>query len=263
MVTYLSGTEVVFTQPMVNAQGVTIRPTACSVRVLDQDENELVAPAVIAVDESTDSVDVTISDANNTLAVGVTRGLRQLEFTISDVDGTYHVSARYLLKGEHLLVIGDNSFQTYNQALVRAASMTDLGTWESSSEEKRIKALEEAYRTIAPINYRYTRDNWQDYAYLSVDDVFSVLDLRELTKDEILQLPAEFLEALQFGQIAEANFVLGGSRIEDKRSIGLMSETIGESSNMFRTGKPLKLPMSEAAMRYLQGYINFTVRAGR
>ena len=87
-------------------------------------------------------------------------------------------------------------------------------------------------------------------------------NIGNISEVDLTLIDSDLLAAIAKAQIAEADFMMGGDTVEDKRRTGLMSETVGESSNMFRPGKPLVLAGSEKALRYLTGYITWSRRIG-
>ena len=87
--------------------------------------------------------------------------------------------------------------------------------------------------------------------------------LKDLTSEEWGYLPTHFKDSLKQAQLIEACVILGGDPIGDRRDQGLLSKTVGESSEMFRAGMPTKHAISPTAMAELRGYIDRSVRISR
>ncbi|GAL22948.1 hypothetical protein JCM19235_1249 [Vibrio maritimus] len=61
----------------------------------------------------------------------------------------------------------------------------------------------------------------------------------------------------------EAEHLLGGDGTEDLRAKGVMSYTVGEVKQFFRTSKPLDLVVSKHALRYIGRYVQYNRRLSR
>lgn len=237
---YSDGSIVSITLPYVDENGTELTVTAATYRVLDQDDVELVAETALA---GLDVADIVIPAIHNTLSGGI-RTIRTIELTMVTDAGTFTTGTRYVVESTQVLIVGGTSFQTYNESVLSGMDIFGLDNWSQASDRDRKKALIEAYYSIVAMT-------------------FTIGDISLYDEANILALESELLIALRKAQVAEANSVLGGNSIEDKRRIGLMSETIGESSNMFRPGKPLILPVSNAAMTYLSKYVSWSVKVNR
>lgn len=244
-----AGNDVIRTLPFVK-DGESVTPDSASYRVLDADGTELVAATAITISPGSTSCKITVSAAHNTLN-GVTRGMRVIELSIV-ADGATRVSKdRYIIESSDGLEVDNNSFVTMNEAILRALDMTATEGWDAASDRDRTAALIEAYSQVYKLQF-----------YIG-DFAAEPFSLKELTTDQYAELPVDFMSALKCAQVAQANSLLGSEWITDKRDNGLMSETIGESSNMYRPGKPLSMPVRRRAMQCLSGYLALTKRTGR
>jgi hypothetical protein len=158
-----------------------------------------------------------------------------------------------------------NSFQTYPEAIQLSREIPGLVAWGAKTDIERSAALVEAYERLIRLGYRIPRPEVD-----TMDRIDSglALDLSPrhweiMTIGDFDGLPARFTRALRKAQIAEAEDILGGDVIAGRRKAGLLSESVGESSMMFRTGKPLNLGISGAALAYLTGYINIRMTTVR
>lgn len=250
MKAYKDASEVVVTTSLVDDDGNAIVATEGTYRVLDQDDNELVASSALTVDAQATEVQVTVPSAINTLGVGELRGLRVIEYSLVTAAGVVELIDTYLVEASSVLVVFENSFMTYHQALMVAFEVPSTPGWDSAGRQTRIAALKEAYIAINTLRF-------------TVADFLTDFALVDMTADDISAIPTDFQLALRMAQIATADLALGGDPIDHKRRMGLMSETIGESSNMFRPGKPMLDSIGQRAYRYLAPYLSIAHKIGR
>jgi len=258
---YKSGAEVNIHQDMMDYDGQTIYPDSASYRVEDEDGVEIVADTAITYDPDDTDVQLVIDAAHNTLAVDDWTKMRVviITFVLDGHDFTF--THRYIVRQGERLSEWDNSFQTYNSAVMKAFDVTSTEGWDYSSEENRQTALIEAFENIGMLRFSGSAIWSSEDSITTVGGLYganSDIQLGSLTTDEINELPSHFIETLKKAQVVEADFLLGGITVEDKRRSGLMSETIGESSAMFRPGKPLIFPVSNRTLRVLTGYLSNT-----
>lgn len=248
MKTYGDGSDVEMIIPFLTERGDAFVPNSLSYRVLDQSGAELVASAVIAYGGEEEAV-ITVDSVSNTLGADETRLMRVVELSAVTDEGIVVVEGRYVIESVTYIGVGDNSFQTYNEALLIELDLIGVDSWAESPIHKKKAAMIEAYTNITKLAFRLQGS--QDRLFAGTRDVA----MRDLSASEIAALDADMLLAVRKAQVVEADVILGGDPIADKRKTGLMSETIGESSNMFRPGKPLVMPVSDRALRYLSPFI--------
>ena len=262
---YPAGTAVTVALPLVDLNGDTITPTGLSARVLDQDGVQLVAPYAPSNTDGDAEIEITVPASANQVASGLAG--RTVELTITTANGTYNQSNSYLIEAMIAFTVPNNSFQSYVQALITAEMLPNLMEWGMANDEDRQRAMLEAYARLTRIGYRI-RSNQE----LAQDRIADVLDGEErvapgwwpqMTVSEWNALSSRFRKAMCRAQIIEANEVLRGVRPDDKRRMGILSESIGESSMMFRVGKPLDLGISQAALRELTGFLDLRATVGR
>lgn len=247
MNTYLHGFDVSLS---VSLQGIAA--TSFTYRVLDSAGAVVVAEsAPIAVLAGTTSVPIVVPASANTLAADVYADIRKVELRVTAADGTRPISELYAIEAADVLVEGVNSYQNYETAELTAMFTQPLDMWESTPRAARIAALVEA------------RDRIGRLSFVEMDAFDGVFSINDLTAVEFATLSEPLRKALKKAQLVEADYILGGSAVDHKRDQGLMSETIGESSNMFRPGKPLDLPVTKRTARILTGHISFAARIGR
>lgn len=253
---------------LVDSQGVSVEPTAVSYRVLDQDDVEISAEAVVGTFSAGDTkVAVTTSSLENTLDESETRGMRvvQLLMTLSPGAVITH-SYEYFIETDSILEVDFNSYQTYNSALLKVLEMPEMVAWNTASKRERMGALIESYHRLGRLAYELGDDDSQVTDYES-KVIFNGEYINDLNNDytiaELDLIDETFVQMLQKAQIMEAAVILGNDPIEDQRRDGLMSASVGESSNFFRPGKPLELAVSKPAIRYLSGYVRYKRTIGR
>lgn len=260
---FLSATEVKLTIPLQDESGNALTPSSVSYRVIDQDGVEKVPLTVIAGYVSGHiSVEVTVPAGIN--AVTAPRELRVIELQLSIDGNIVMLNEIYIVQAADPLVPGVNSYQTLAKAQLNATQVAVMSAWHAATANERISALIEARDHINQLSFRLGNSLGQDnIAYSFESSSVLVGDLRLLTEAQFNQLPEKFKRALELAQVVEADAILGGDITADKRKLGLMAETIGESKLMFQSGKPLDLPISKRALGYLKPYVSFTLRAGR
>lgn len=275
---YRANTNVTVTVPLTDADGNAYAVSAVSYRVVNQDESELVALGSLAdyTSGETEAV-ITVSNTVNQLAVGNVRELRNVEVLITEDNGNQVVIRYpYAIEAAEVLVVGDNSFQTYAQSLLTAMEIADIPAWQAASEQERITALMTARDHIVQLNFTmlagyfdqsniaYFGDMQFQTPYITKNNVaFLGGNLDLLKPAQYAVLPEKMKKKLRLAQVVEADSILGGDPIKDQRQAGLLSTSIGEVSQMYRTGKPVELPVCKRALSYLSYYITFAKRIGR
>lgn len=262
---YQAGAAVTVAFPLVDLNNDPINPTALSVRVLDQDGVQLVAPYAPPNTDGDAEIEVTVPASANQVISGLAG--RTVELTITTSTGSYLKTITYLLERSIVFDVPKTSFQTYVQAVIVAETMPNLVEWGMASDEDRERAMLEAYSRLTRIGYRIRRR--EDLAQSQISDI-AYADQRvppswwpAMTLSEFQALETRFRKAICRAQIVEANEVLRGVRPDDKRRMGILSESIGESSMMFRVGKPLDLGISQAALRELTGFLDMRATVSR
>ncbi|CAO3459764.1 hypothetical protein [Azospirillum argentinense] len=264
MKTYPSGSAATVTIPFVDDNGDPVIPTAAAVRVLDEDGGVLLASHALAVAPGDTEAVYTVSGALNTVAAGKT--VRVVVVLLTTADGAVEVQVPYVVRAGSELVVPRTSFQTYYQAILLAQDMPRMDGWGRAGEAERTAALIEAYDRLTRIGYEVRRPTGLD-TLNRLDpgwvEHYRPRDWPLLTPEQFRAADAGWRMALRKAQIVEADIILNGDVIAGRRRAGLMSETIGESSMMFRAGKPLSLGVSEEALRYLTGFVTLRAMTGR
>ena len=253
---YQEGAAVTVTLPFEDSAGTELTPTSARYRVLDKDRAEVVAWTAHTINTGDVAAKITVPLASNTLGVGLVRDVRIVELEMTTPEGVVISDESYIIEKNQVLTVFTNTFQTYEEAVLNSIDMGNLEAWNYSDDRDRKAALIESYRRIGKLRLSPYPD--VDDLPDALDTVFHTGDFRmnvDVTQTEWDLFPAVFQESVKLAQIAEADIVLNGDPMWDKRSGGVISETIGESSQFFRPAKPLTLPVSARALRYLKGYV--------
>lgn len=259
---YTPGKPVAVTFVLASESGEALTPTAVRSRILD--ENDTVLQDWADVIDFADTVVITVLGALNILTPPAQRGARVVELEVTTDSGTLQFSESFLLQGPTALTFGINTFQTYAAANVYAADFVplQLAGWHAASRDEQEKALIEAHGRILRLPIAFERDSDQ-----SVDGewagLFGMPMLRDLTPTQINALKPGMLKALRAAQLVEASEILQGDPVRAARASGLLSNTNGESSQFFRTAKPLELPVSPRALEFVQRWVRFGASIGR
>lgn len=262
---YPEGTAVTLALRFVDLNGDPVSPTAVSVRVLDETGAVLVPVTILGVLGGDTEAEVTVPAPANALGA-TTAGIRLVEMTMATPAGPVIAIERYVLRRSARLAVLVNSFQTYEQALLLALEMPRMDGWALADDNARTAALIEAFERLTRIGYAVPNPA------LDIESVLDPSYVREISPRKWRAidaaafeacLPAPFKQAIRKAQVAESDVILNGDAVAGRRRAGLMSESVGESSMMFRPGKPLNLGVSEQALAYLTGYVDLRVKVGR
>ena len=289
---YLAGTPVTLAVGMQDRSGNELNVDSVSYRVVDQAGTEVVAKTTLATFSPGDTQAVIeIAAALNTIAAlpaSITsaqidsfnvRGARTVELFLLIDGNTVAMNRSYALEPTDPLVTGVNSFQTFAQAELTSIDVPNVSGWDGATDKEKIAALVDARSHICQLNFWMlnSNQNWgQDNLNFVPEGSYQTPyaaggnrmfifsgNLSLLTPAQFDRMPARFKAALRLAQIAEADFILGGDESASRRREGILSETIGDVRQQFRFGKPLDLPVSNRAMRYLSQFVSMSKKMGR
>ncbi len=267
MNSYAAGTAVTVTIPLEDLNGDALTPTALSWRLVNENEVEVKAPTALAVDPAATEVIILINQSYNMLVDMQASALREIELSVTTAAGVILLRAAYLVAAPVGINVLKNSFQTYGQARLLATQIPNLLGWETSDENLQRTAMAEAFVRLTRLGYRikeYTGDAlWQSKIDPTYDTRISPRAWSMIARSDWDDLPLPFRTAMARAQLIEANEILSGNVIEDRREAGLLSESIGESSMMFRSGKPLQMGVSARALREVEGYVDIRMTTTR
>lgn len=271
---FLANTSVTLVIPLVDRDGNQVTATAAEYRVVSGDGTELVSkiavPGFVAGNAATVTVSALLNQMSAINPTAVTsaevgavsvRQTRTVELYILVSGNAVVVSKSYAIEPVNTLITGLNSFQSLAEAEATAIEVVNIRGWDEASSNARVAALMEARLNICQLQFSITGISQSNVSY-SANQQISV-SVGELTPVQYSALPATFRAALQRAQVAQADFILGGDASDSLRQEGITLDVTGESRQAFRQTKPLDLPVSKRALRYLSSYVSFSKRIGR
>lgn len=224
---------------------------------------------IYQTEENVEKIEVKIDKKYNQLAEGETLGYRRLVINISDNIGTSTDSVEYILEGELDLIPMKNSYQTFGEAQLNVAKISGLDDWESIPMSTKLAALITAYNKIGKLNFAIPvkSDSLSEDAHTSIFGVtqteIEIPNLNSLSLDEFEALDEGFKNAIKMAQVVEANSVSGFDAATEMKRNNVLSYTIGETSQMFKTGNTYVSSLCSDAMDILNGYIVRKLRIAR
>lgn len=258
MQTYLAGASVTLILPFVDIDGDPVTPTGLSVEVTDEDGAEIVAASSAAFTPGDTDLSYTVSGANNTLSSELL-GARMVRMTITTDSGSHLVKDSYVIRAETIVSVPSNSFQTLIAAEISASRLYDISSYESATDMDKELALIQSYHRLTQLvvapdgtgqSYNQSKLTFGDSNTILNKSVYESLTLAEWNA-----LPTEFKTAMKEAQIIESDSILAGDLYGKKHQTGLLAETIGESSIMFRSIKPLDNGVSKESLRRIKHYL--------
>lgn len=269
MNTYLAGTPVQLAVNFTDTDGNALSVAAANYRIVDDNSTEIQAstsfdPTLNTLTIASELNQIAAIDLNALTSEQIDEvrlcEARIVEFELTLDDGNiYPYDIAYVVVPRERLIAGLNSFQSLRQAYLSAMSVPGTTVWNTASEDDRVAAMIEARLRICSFKFR---DVTLGQSYLNESQVIG--DLSRLPPKDFNSLTARFRKALCFAQIAEAEEILGGG---DQSSLfrrnGLISQTIGETQEIYRSSKPTDMQVSKAALRYLSSYISLSQQIGR
>jgi hypothetical protein len=184
---------------------------------------------------------------------------------VSFIDSTGNTSAgsiKYVVRNGSRLVKFVNSFGTYNELVVVASGLSSAEQWLSLSEAEASKQVNEAWARISRLKLKYTIDV-VDQARFTEGLTYYIEDMALITQADWNAFPDHFKRALLQAQIIEALSIANGDPVTEKRRLGIISETIGESKMFFNNRAPLSFGIDATTMEVLKRYFNLTYRLSR
>ncbi|MDX5412912.1 MAG: hypothetical protein LPK02_07675 [Rhodobacterales bacterium] len=240
-----------------------ISPASAAYQVFDDEGVQVVPTTPVALTGDEESIEITVVAADNT--VTGSNGARTVVLTLQSAGKSFQLSQTYVLENFGFLSVPSQSAMTLPQAMILARSMSTavMEAWEFADDRERQGALQDAWSRLCRLPYL----PWRDYEERPGSGADRLIKgefrLDDLTNDEWALLPDHFKKALKRAQLIEAAVVLGGDPSWDRRQDGLISKTVGESSEMFMTRKPGMTTISPKAHEELRGYIRRSIRIGR
>ncbi|EDS8550620.1 hypothetical protein AU593_004193 [Salmonella enterica subsp. enterica serovar Derby] len=239
--------------------------------VKDSEGSILISDEPIEITEGQMSIPVVVSADHNQLSEKE-RDLRHVIVKATASGLTHEERKMYVLLNNFELLIPGQSFATVADAQMQAIDMLNGDTLLADGEglmrkrlieaTRRVKTLPFSIRKILRIDFdRYERPqnmlNVYDIPW-GVDGVYrhDLVDWERMTQDKFDELPDYFKEALMLAVVNEACEIANGNDVAAAREDGILSESIGETTNMYRTGKAANVRVARSTWRRLTSYIN-------
>lgn len=239
--------------------------------VKDSEGSILISDEPIEITEGQMSIPVVVSADHNQLSEKE-RDLRHVIVKATASGLTHEERKMYVLLNNFKLLIPGQSFATVADAQMQAIDMLNGDTLLADGEglmrkrlieaTRRVKTLPFSIRKILRIDFdRYERPqnmlNVYDIPW-GVDGVYrhDLVDWERMTQDKFDELPDYFKEALMLAVVNEACEIANGNDVAAAREDGILSESIGETTNMYRTGKAANVRVARSTWRLLTSYIN-------
>lgn len=269
---YKSGSTVPVTVPLPLDGSDPLIPTAVSVTVRDE-TGVVITTLTPSLPVSGDTeITVEIAAGYNMLAANVRKAARAVEVVFTTAKGVFTDTAHYIVESNIQLVVLTNSFVTYPEALMVRTDIPTLNGWDAATDSARMAALMVAHWNMCAMRYRYRvglagQSRISDFGGTSTDPygrVYAqVSDIRNTLDYEWAEFPDDFKTALKRAQVVEADVLLKGDPVGDKRRSGIVSERIGESAMLFRQVPEAQFAISRDAMNHLKGFLVHGVRIAR
>lgn len=231
-------------------------PTGASYGITDQAGVILKPDTALPVAVEDTSVTIPIEADLTQLDAGTRRKMLVITLVVNDADGvTEKFVEQVVIQDLTTLAIPGESFQTVNEAVLRSMDIPQVSNWESADYSERHKALIEAAYRIKKM--RFDLDREFDASFPEFDLEAGEHLFEDMTKADFDRLPVKFLNDLFTAQILEADDILSyGNSAASKRKDGILSDTVGETSQMFRTGKPIATEVCTRAYQQLNRWMS-------
>lgn len=242
--------------------------------LFDEDGEKLTSGTVADFDAQSSKIVVSLSSTDTALADGLFNAGREIVVTVTDATGDeVEVRDYFVVVAPHPLTFPGNTFLSYPAALaLRGTFGPTLAGWDRTLDHSaRQAALIHAHANLSRVRYNVglpVGGSEKDYAAYGegTDFFFDALErvsLFGITAERFNALPAHFTRAITRAQLVEADVLLGGDLVGQKRKDGIISETIGESSTFFSSKPYLTLPFSRQAYELLKPYVRIRVSISR
>lgn len=255
--------------PVDNTTGNGVVATSIVAKVYDGEGLQILTDISVTLPHNNaTSLELIVPETYNILPVDKVKDIRKVKFYYTKADGTVLTSdSKYVIKADEELIVLVNSFMSFDTAELISEDLPDIDMWKSSEEADKISTLKNSYLKISSlkfkVKYRESFNTYWDKDGYDGDLSYFIDDITKISLDQFNKLPPEFIFALRAAQVLQANGIMDGSVVEERRSEGVISETIGESKMFFSSRPVLKKPLCNAAMEILSKYLYKKVQIGR
>ena len=113
--------------------------------------------------------------------------------------------------------------------------------------------------------YRYKLFTDEPFDHVEFEAIADIIPygFEDMTKAQFEDLPPRFLRDVKLALVVEANEVLGVESAQEKRRSGVLSDTVGETSQMFRSGRPMDTIIGNRAMSHVKRWVDTAWRVRR
>lgn len=240
-----------------------ITPISATVSVYDDAGTVLIADQAVAVVGNETVIEITVAAGDNTITGS--SGARTVVLDVTTATGTVQLDETYVLELTGFLTVPAQSGQTVPQSMILSRNMAQitLEVWNDASNSQRRAALMEAWSRISRMPFKPWRDHETIPDAVPQDVSLGLTRVNELSSEMWALLPSHFTDALKRAQLIEACVLLEGDPTWDRRQDGLISKTVGESSEMFSNRKSVMSSISPKAHREIRSYVHRSITLGR
>lgn len=257
MNTYLQGVNIDINIPLLNDIGEDLDNVSKVTWIL-YDENEKLLTSGEVTDFDEELASVRVEAKYNLVDKDEQSEVRLLVATLMcDNEKSYTHKFYYILQSEAILQYGKNSILTYMQALKLTPTIATLVSWNSATEAQQKTALLNAFTNLSRLRlHRGCAGDDADYeAYRVIGS--APVTLTDFPEKAWAKFSTQFKKDFQLAQMMEAEYLLGGDGVEQLRHKGVMSYTVGEVKQFYRTSTPLEMGCCKDALRYVGRYIQY------
>ncbi|MDC9582346.1 hypothetical protein PSI15_12360 [Xenorhabdus sp. PR6a] len=234
----------------------------------------------IAIESGDLSVSFSVSGEHNELAGDKSKDIRRV--IVKSVTQSGRVSEYeqyYAIIGSLDLSVPGESFVSLMEAKLAAMDMYVSDSFLMLNDHTQRQALMEATKRLKNMRfdikkiYKISENEYERPQnvltantlpfYLSGEFKNNTIDFAELSEEEFRSLPDYFLKDLAEACMIEAVAVVENGGTSDARDDGLLSESIGETTNMYRSGRSATRSLSRKTWRIIARYIDNTIRIRR
>ena len=265
MLTFSPNTDVVVEFDLVDPHTTEIiTPTSAAYSVYDDEGTALQTNQLVTISGGEDVIRITVAAVDNDIGAA-DNGARSVTLNVVTDNGAVTLSETYVLEQPVFLTIPAQSAMTVPQSMMlsRNLAQTVIEVWGDVEDRDRKAALLEAWTRIAKLPLT----PWRDYEEMPDAASDTLISGRyrvdELDATDWALLPDHFKNALKRAQLIEACVLLDGDPTWDRRQDGLISKTVGESSEMFVNKKSAISSVSPKAYREISQYVRRRITLGR
>lgn len=252
--------------------GVAFLPVSAQYRVLGVGEAVLQDWTAISGPFVSGSLEFTVPSVLNTMAVGALKEPRLVEMQVTSAAfaGAQTFTADYVIGLDApQLTLMVNSFQTYADALVVGDDLSvELLNWADATKSARVSAMMSAFRALSRMNYEISNvddPSFRDRAGYGLNTGGAIGQLYAYSEMDFLALDSDFIACIRRAQVAEADALLtsGADSHAAMRESGIMMNSVGDASIMFRAGKGVESSINRKSLNHMKNYLSSRIRMTR